>query len=79
MNKLPTAREFYDNHPSDDCVVMMIDFAKLHVQLCKEEICKNVKGKPMFDFSKCKTELVEDDVVIDEESILNSYPLDLIK
>ena len=28
----PTAREFYDAHDSDDAVVMMIDFAKMHVE-----------------------------------------------
>lgn len=30
--KIPTAKEFYDKHYSDDCVVIMRDFAKLHVE-----------------------------------------------
>ena len=32
MEKIPTAREFYDAHDSDDAVVMMIEFATLHVE-----------------------------------------------
>jgi len=32
MKQIPTAREFYDAHYSDDAVVMMRDFAKMHVE-----------------------------------------------
>ena len=37
--KTPTAREFYDVHDSDDAVVMMIDFAKMHVEAALEAAC----------------------------------------
>jgi hypothetical protein len=41
MEKIPTAREFYDAHYSDDAVVMMIDFAKMHVEAALAEVgCK---------------------------------------
>jgi hypothetical protein len=41
MEKIPTAREFYDAHDSDDAVVMMIDFAKMHA----EAIMKGMEQK----------------------------------
>ena len=34
----PTAREFYDAHDSDDAVVMMIDFAKMHVEAMMKDM-----------------------------------------
>ena len=66
MEKIPTAREFYDAHDSDDAVVMMIDFAKMHV----EEALKaaSEKGKTSNGTS-----------VVVKDSILNSYPLENIK
>ena len=68
MSKMPTAREFYDNHPSDDCVIMMIEFAKLHVQAALKEAAE-----------KAVTEEVWGDYYVDKNSILNSYPLTNIK
>jgi hypothetical protein len=65
---MPTAREFYDNHPSDDCVIMMIEFAKLHVQAALKEAAE-----------KAVTEEVWGDYYVDKNSILNSYPLTNIK
>ncbi len=48
MEKLPTVREFYDKHISDDPVIIMKDYAKLHVQACKKDIaedyCYYLKG-----------------------------------
>jgi hypothetical protein len=38
MEKVPTATEFYINHCSDDCVVMMIEFAKLHVEATLKDV-----------------------------------------
>ena len=68
MNKpeLKTAREFYDSHESDDTVVMMIDFAKLHVEAALKEAAKNVTH-------------YEDTVDINKQSIINAYDLNLIK
>jgi len=43
MNKIPTAREFYDAHYSDDAVVMMIEFAKLHVTEASKAYFEEIK------------------------------------
>lgn len=66
-----TAKEFYDEHYSDDTVVIMRDYAKLHVEAALNNIeivasinCNN--GKMFRDF-------------IDENLILNAYPIENIK
>ena len=66
MEKIPTAREFYDKHDSDDCVVMMIDFAKLHVEAALKAASENA-------------EITDYGYSVDRDSILNSYPLENIK
>lgn len=66
MEKIPTAREFYDAHDSDDAVVMMIDFAKMHVEAALKAASE--KGKCSNGTS-----------VVLKNSILNSYPLENIK
>ena len=43
MSEIPTAREFYNNHYSDDSVIMMIEFTKLHVKAALEAAAENVK------------------------------------
>jgi hypothetical protein len=70
MKKIPTAREFYDNHYSDDCVVMMIEFAKLHVEAVLEKASEEAKIIKSVNFGWEK---------IDKDSILKSYPLENIK
>lgn len=51
------------------------EFAKLHVEACKEEYLQKGFGRYMeHAFDKYPTR-----VPIDEDSILNAYPLDLIK
>ena len=40
---MPTAREFYDEHYSIDAVVMMRDFAKLHVEAALKAASENAK------------------------------------
>jgi hypothetical protein len=66
-----TAREFYDAHYSDDAVVMMIDFAKLHVEAALKEASEKAYFRDSNGFV-CKTEE-------NKKSILNSYPLENIK
>jgi len=68
MEKIPTAREFYDKHDSDDCVVMMIDFAKLHVEAALKEAVKCLPYDDKMNQS-----------LLDKKSILNSYPVENIK
>lgn len=70
MNKIPTAEEFYDNHYSDDCVIIMRDYAKLHVEAALEAALE--------DFPcGSSTDTVSHEEAAD--AILNAYPLTLIK
>jgi hypothetical protein len=71
MQKIPTAREFYDKHDSDDCVVMMIEFAKLHVEAALKEALESI---PCLGSS---SDIATYEEV--EEAVLSSYPLDKIK
>ena len=68
-----TAREFYDAHYSDDAVVMMIDFAKLHVEAALKEASEKaiVNTEPDYRGGEWS--------IVDTDSILNSYPLENIK
>lgn len=84
MTNIPTAREFYDMHYSDDCVVMMVEFAKLHVEAALKAasenitvMAKNYNGPWKVDFPYAIDDYT--DLHIDEDSILNAYPLENIK
>ena len=80
MSKIPTAEEFildnYEvNYANPEILKVMIEFAKLHVEACKEEYLQKGFGRYMnHAFDKNPTR-----VPIDEESILNAYPLENIK
>ena len=65
MTQIPTAKEFYDAHYSDDAVVIMRDFAKLHVEAALKNVVANIN--------------VEDVINDDNSSILNAYPMENIK
>jgi hypothetical protein len=69
MNKIPTAKEFYDMHDSDDCVVMMREFAKLHVEEALKAAAENAD---LIDIDRFAFK-------IDKDTILNAYPLKNIK
>lgn len=90
--KTPTAREFYDAHDSDDAVVMMIDFAKMHVEAALKEASKKAKLNLFTkgDYKGAKWILLKDGdsynpmersimSKIDKKSILKSYLLENIK
>ena len=70
---IPTAKEFYDAHYSDDAVVIMRDFAKLHVEAALKTVWAN---SAEWENGVNLTIRVIDN---DEELILNSYPLTNIK
>ena len=80
LNNMITAEEFYKQ--TTGCVInhvdiknAMIEFAKLHVETCKEEYLQKGFGRYMdHAFDKYPTR-----VPIDEDSILNAYPLENIK
>jgi hypothetical protein len=68
--KIPTAKEFYDAHYSDDAVVIMRDFAKLHVEAA---IKTCIEEAP----SGSSTDTVSYEDVV--EALKNCYPLENIK
>jgi len=87
MNNIPIAEEFlkskgktqFDTHgnvyPKRLCIKYMIEFAKLHVEACKKEYLQHGFGRYMqhaFDKNPVR-------IPIDEDSILNVYPLTNIK
>ena len=81
MSKIPTAEEFLINKNMPGFAKhtvftdYMIEFAKLHVEACKEEYLQKAFGRYMnHAFDKNPTR-----VPIDEDSILNAYPLENIK
>ncbi len=77
MNKIPTAKEFYDAHESDDCVVIMKDFAKLHVEAALKEAAKNAKIEDVSVSTYYNKAYYKKKIV--KKSILNAYPLENIK
>jgi len=64
-----TAEEFYRTHESDDSIILMIEFAKLHVQAA-------LKAK-----IEAMEEHMNDGYSLDEidSFTYNAYPLDNIK
>ena len=70
MSRVPTAKEFYDAHYSDDPVVIMRDFTKLHV---KAAIKTCIEEAP----SGSSTDTVSYEDVV--EALKNCYPLENIK
>jgi hypothetical protein len=79
-NNIPTARQFYDNHISDDCVVMMIEFAKMHVQEALKEASEKVRQiEDPYAYTGNTGSEYPADYIVDKDSILNAYPLTNIK
>lgn len=84
---IPTAEE-YTNKALDGlgrinkehAIYLMIEFAKLHVIEALKQASEKATGTPMYDYgNRYKIELVRDNVNINEDSILNAYPLENIK
>ena len=71
-NKIPTAKEFILNN-SGCRKVMMIEFAKLHVEMALKEASENAELKYRINDISCN------DKILDKKSILNAYPLTNIK
>lgn len=80
-----TAKEFYDEHDSDDTVVIMKDYAKLHVEAALKAASEkayveyiDLDTNEIFDY----TDVITDDNVganVNKKSILNAYSLENIK
>ena len=70
MTQIPTAKEFYDAHYSDDAVVIMRDFAKLHVEAALKRAYNN-QGMSWTNSTNEETKM--------DLFIKNSYSLTNIK
>lgn len=77
MEKIPTANELFEQYhgfeadsSSRDIISLMIEFAKLHVEAALNAALNSV------EYADGNDSAVDD---IDEESILNSYPLSNIE
>ena len=77
MEKIPTANELFEQYhgfeadsSSRDIISLMIEFAKLHVEAALKAALNSV------EYADGNDSAVGD---IDEESILNSYPLSNIE
>ena len=82
---MKTATEFFDEGNFNNVTDMLIEFAKMHVQ----EALKQASEKGFIEYIDLNTDetfdytdvITDDDVEvnINKDSILNAYPLDLIK
>lgn len=77
---MKTATEFFDEGNFNNVTDMLIEFAKMHVQ----EALKQASEKADADFTYLGDDLKEIgaeyiEVYTVKDSILNAYPLDLIK
>lgn len=87
MNKVLTTEEYIKKHPYIDSFLssaqgyevlqtFMIEFAKLHVEAAQNEIIEHaILGK----IGAFGTYWNRSDLVIDEDSVRNAYPLTNIK
>lgn len=64
-SEVPSAKEFYDAHYSDDAVVIMRDFAKLHV---REALSNIANGIPLLQ------DQYKEGFSITKSCVLNCYP-----
>jgi hypothetical protein len=90
MEKIPTATEFQyikKRYRDDVAKEMMIEFAKLHVKAALEAASKSSKvRKDTYVMGRGTTEVEQmfnysngTSHYVDQDSILNSYPLENIK
>ena len=87
---VPTAEDFLQHHLqishlyekitclSDDVKQAMIEFAKLHVETALKEASEQATVTPI-DHEEISEGSFRPIWGVDDDSILNSYPLDLIK
>jgi hypothetical protein len=73
-----TAKEFYDEHYSDDVVVIMRDYAKLHVEAALKAADEKATVTPI-DHEEISEGSWRPIWGVDSDSILNAYPLENIK
>ena len=70
---MKTATEFFDEGNFNNVTDMLIEFAKMHVQEALKQASEKAQAYNKPKFSS------DINPQVDMESILNAYPLDLIK
>lgn len=78
MAQIPTAAEFFDNGNFNNVTDMLIEFAKLHVEAALKEASEKATVTPI-DHEEISEGSFRPIWGVDNDSILNSYPLDNIK
>jgi len=83
MKKIPTACAFITNHPGHltgdvDDETLMIEFAKMHVEAALKEASEKATVTPI-DHEEISEGSFRPIWGVDDDSILNSYPLTNIK
>lgn len=79
-NNIPTAEEFFKEELSGEPLTQesveeaLVNFAKLHLQAQQEAILEKVRANHI----ECWGQRTGD-IEIDKDSIINAYPLNLIK
>lgn len=84
MNNIPTAKEFLNSKPgvfSDPTADWMIEFAKLHVEAALKEASEEATINKNKGEVTARTfgNVINGTYSINQQSILNSYPLSNIK
>ena len=75
---MKTATEFFDEGNFNNVTDMLIEFAKMHVQEALKQASENATVTPI-DHEEISEGSFRPIWGVDDESILNAYPLDLIK
>ena len=75
MNNIPTTDKFIKDNPDYNRGELMVEFAKLHVIAALRQA--SFEAKTMVMYVPAAT--IEYQEVVDQDSIRNSYPLNLIK
>ena len=75
---MKTAAEFFDEGNFNNVTDMLIEFAKMHVQEALKQANEKASVTPV-DHEEISEGSFRPIWGVDDESILNAYPLDLIK
>jgi hypothetical protein len=77
---MKTANEFLETENFNNTTDLMIDFAKMHVAEALKQVSESaiiVNTEWSFEYGSYGNE-IPSNIIIDEESILNAYPLENI-
>ena len=75
---MKTSAEFFDEGNFNNVTDMLIEFAKMHVLEALKQASENATVTPI-DHEEISEGSFRPIWGVDDESILNAYPLDLIK